>query len=88
VQNATDAIDDAFACGVLTPSELGRVDITVDAQERTIRVRDNGVGVPAADAERVLTSFGASAKRGKSPSRRKLVVSACRKKAARVVDSP
>ena len=64
VQNSADSIDSAFASGLLSDTKSGRIEITLDAQNRTIKIRDNGVGIPAASAERVLTSFGASPKRG------------------------
>lgn len=65
VQNAADAIDSAHAQGVLPGGEVGRIDLEVHADTRELVVKDNGVGVPAADVERVLASFGASEKRGK-----------------------
>ncbi|HVT37654.1 MAG TPA: ATP-binding protein [Gemmatimonadaceae bacterium] len=65
IQNAADAIDDAFAAGQLTESSLGRVDVWLDGQNRNVRIRDNGTGLRASDAERILTSFGASPKREK-----------------------
>ena len=65
VQNAADAIDSAHAQGVLRGGEVGRIDLEVHSDTRELVVRDNGVGVPAADVERVLASFGASEKRGK-----------------------
>jgi Histidine kinase-, DNA gyrase B-, and HSP90-like ATPase len=66
IQNSADAIDVAFAEGLFSGSQLGRVDIHLNRDERSVRIRDNGCGIPAAQAERILTSFGASSKRGKS----------------------
>lgn len=66
VQNAADSIDAAFAGGLLSDVNPGRIDITLDLQNRAIKIRDNGSGIPRNSAERVLTSFGASAKRGTS----------------------
>jgi molecular chaperone HtpG len=63
VQNAVDSIDAAVRAGVLQEGE-GCVEITLDPVERSARVRDNGLGVPAGEAERLLTAFGASRKRG------------------------
>lgn len=63
VQNSADSIDAAVRAGVLQEGE-GRIEITLDPLERSARVRDNGLGVPAGEAERVLTAFGASRKRG------------------------
>lgn len=64
VQNSADAIDEAYASGLLEGERAGRIDIAIDSANRSISIRDNGVGVAAKDAERVLTSFGASRKRG------------------------
>lgn len=65
IQNSADAVDDAFAVGLLAESSSGRIDVWLDPQNRTVRIRDNGTGLREADAERILTSFGASAKRDK-----------------------
>ncbi len=65
VQNAADAIDDAREAGVLAASTPGEVRIMMDADARTVRLRDNGSGIPTADAARVLLSIGASGKRGR-----------------------
>lgn len=59
VQNAADAIDHARAGG----QEAGRIEIVLDAA-RTATIRDDAAGIPASDFRRVLTSVGASAKRG------------------------
>jgi hypothetical protein len=64
LQNAADAIDEARRIGVLAPQEAGLVEIELDLEKRTVRIRDNGTGIPAADFEPRMTSFGASAKRG------------------------
>ena len=60
VQNAADAIDQANAGG----HEAGRIDIVLDAATRTATIRDDASGIAASDFRRVLTSVGASAKRG------------------------
>ncbi len=60
VQNAADAIDQTRAAG----GEAGRIEITLDAAARTASIRDDAVGIPASDFRRVLTSVGASGKRG------------------------
>lgn len=64
VQNSADAIDAAFQAGLYEKAELARIDIWLDQPTRRVRIADNGVGIQASDAARVLTSFGASAKRG------------------------
>lgn len=64
VQNAADAIDDARTAGTLNDDERGTVQISIDAVERTIKIRDNGSGITANRAAATLLSIGASAKRG------------------------
>lgn len=64
IQNAADAIDEACGESVLSLKETGTVEIEIDIEKRTVRIRDNGMGVPAVEFENRMTSFGASAKRG------------------------
>jgi len=64
IQNAADAIDEARSIGILTPRETGTVEIHIDFDRRTARIRDNGTGIPSAEFDLRMTSFGASAKRG------------------------
>jgi Histidine kinase-, DNA gyrase B-, and HSP90-like ATPase len=64
IQNAADAIDEARRTGVLGPRATGTVEIEIDIEKRTVLIRDNGNGIPAAEFENRLTSFGASVKRG------------------------
>jgi Histidine kinase-, DNA gyrase B-, and HSP90-like ATPase len=64
VQNAADAIDEAKSQGLLKSS--GRVDISIDAIDRAIRIRDNGTGIPWSSFLPRLSSLGASTKRGTS----------------------
>ena len=66
IQNAADAVDTARADGELTCLEPGRVDILVDSPTRTVRIRDNGCGVPFQDFWWKLSALGASPKRGHS----------------------
>lgn len=66
VQNAADAVDAARAAGVLVPGEPGRVDISVDPETRTVKIRDNGCGIRFSDFGRKLTALGSSSKRGTS----------------------
>lgn len=60
VQNAADAIDQAKAAGL----NAGGIDVTIDPAARSISIRDDGAGIPSGDFRRVLTSVGASTKRG------------------------
>lgn len=66
VQNAADAIDDARRRGLLAAEELGRVDITVDAASRSVRIRDNGTGISNIEFPRRMAALGGSGKRGTS----------------------
>lgn len=64
IQNAADSIDEARQNSVLSAKEAGRVEIAIDLPSRSVRIRDNGLGIPARSFIRRLTSLGASAKRG------------------------
>ena len=64
IQNSVDAIDEAVDFGVLDSARDGFVQINVDAAERRITIRDNGLGIPNRQFEERLTSLGASKKRG------------------------
>lgn len=66
VQNAADAIDEARRSGLLGKPESGIVDICVDGHTRSLRIRDNGPGIPSAQFTRRMTALGASPKRGAS----------------------
>ena len=66
VQNAADAIDVARSTGILAPDQPGRVDIAMDAQARSVRIRDNGCGVPSDVFGQRLLALGRSEKRGTS----------------------
>lgn len=63
VQNAADAVDQARAQGLqFAPGP--HVTISFDHADRTVRIRDVGVGLAGSDFVRRLTSIGASKKRG------------------------
>ena len=64
VQNAADAVDVARSEGILAPGQPGQVDISIDGQARSVRIRDNGCGVPAHVFGRRLLALGGSEKRG------------------------
>jgi molecular chaperone HtpG len=66
IQNAADAIDEAHRLGCLKPGDPRKVQILIDNERRSVRIRDNGSGVTSSDFEERLTSFGASTKRGTS----------------------
>lgn len=63
VQNATDAIDAAVQATLIQPSEAA-IHITVNPQNRSITIKDNGTGIPGKIASTLLLSVGASDKDG------------------------
>lgn len=63
VQNAADSIDQAREQRLTLP-EGPNITITFDHKDRTVRIRDVGVGLSGAEFSRRLTSIGASKKRG------------------------
>ncbi len=63
IQNAADSIDDARSRGLYGKGE-GLVEIQIDTENRVVRIRDNGVGVPNGEFAMRLTSLGASRKSG------------------------
>lgn len=65
VQNAADAIDDAYRLGIMTEGG-GGIAIVIDPLSRSISIRDNGIGIPADRFRTTLTAIGASSKRGTS----------------------
>ena len=64
VQNATDAIDDAVALGLLPSINDGLIEIDLDHIDRRVVIRDNGKGLSNKDFPARMLSFGASEKRG------------------------
>lgn len=62
IQNAADSIDEARIAGNTISDP--HIDILLDHESRTIRIRDNGEGVSNAEFVRRLTAIGASHKRG------------------------
>ena len=66
LQNAADATDAARQAGILVANQPGRVDIEIDTQTRSVRIRDNGCGIPSNDFGRRLLALGNSEKRGTS----------------------
>jgi hypothetical protein len=66
VQNAADALDDAQDAGLFSGNIQPRIDITIDLESRSTKIRDNGSGIPRNWTSRRLTSLGASKKRGTS----------------------
>lgn len=66
VQNAADAIDEARERCLLTAAAAGSVEIQIDVAVRSIRIRDNGTGIPWPQFAQRLSNLGASSKRGTS----------------------
>lgn len=64
VQNAADAIDEARDKG-LSFTRQPEVEILFDHVERSVKIRDCGIGIPSNEFEQRLTTIGASQKRGK-----------------------
>lgn len=64
VQNAADSIDEAVEAGALANVSKGRIDIVLDHIERRAVIRDNGIGLSEDEFAQMMTSFGASHKRG------------------------
>jgi len=64
IQNACDAIYDATNMGILSKVEEGHVAITIDKKERTIKISDNGSGVPAENAVSTLMDISRSIRNG------------------------
>ena len=64
VQNAADAIDEARDMQ-LPFSQQPDVEIIFDQVERVVKIRDQGIGIPAHEFAQRLTTIGASQKRGK-----------------------
>lgn len=66
VQNAADAIDEATKQGLYSDKLRPRVDLTLDTNNRTAKIRDNGIGIQQKWFARRLTALGGSKKRGTS----------------------
>src|SRR5436189_6130964 len=64
VQNAADAIDSARDAGILRQNESGSVLIEIDSASRSVKIRDNGTGIPTREIISKLTAVGASSKGG------------------------
>jgi hypothetical protein len=64
VQNAADSLDLAKQDGLNDVAALGRVSIEIDAQGRSIRIRDNGNGIESEHFVERMVALGGSDKRG------------------------
>ena len=64
IQNAVDSVDEATEHNYYTNAAPPIVEITVNQPERSIKIRDNGAGLPRHSFIKTLTSIGGSRKRG------------------------
>src|SRR5437867_10664333 len=58
IQNAADAIDEAQAEGLYSKTVTPRIDISINVPERSVKIRDNGIGISPNAFSRRLTSLG------------------------------
>jgi molecular chaperone HtpG len=63
IQNAADSIDEARSQGLQFP-QGPQITFEFNQQERSVKIKDCGMGIPAMDFVRRLTTIGASGKRG------------------------
>lgn len=61
IQNSTDAIDNAIKNNLLVKDE-GTIEIKINDKKREISIRDNGIGIPAAEVYNKLGDIGKSEK--------------------------
>ena len=64
IQNARDAINDAVKDGLLESITFGCISITINQNEKSIEIRDNGTGISATKVESVLLNIADSDKDG------------------------
>ena len=57
IQNSVDSLENAVSLGLLEPQSM-RIDIIVNAEESYISIKDNGTGIPAAEAAKTLMNVG------------------------------
>lgn len=62
IQNAVDSLDEAQKLGIEDPSN-SRINILIDKESKRITIHDNGTGIKAPQAFKVLTDIGNSKKR-------------------------
>lgn len=62
IQNSVDSLETAVASNLLEPQGM-RIDIVINAEESTISIRDNGMGISCLDAKETLMNVGNSKKR-------------------------
>ncbi|WP_207648267.1 ATP-binding protein, partial [Clostridium saccharobutylicum] len=62
IQNSTDAIDRAVELGWIASLEESQIDITIDKDNKIIKIRDNGVGISNQNVSSTLKDIGNSSK--------------------------
>lgn len=62
IQNSCDAIDKAVKNGILASANDGKIDITIEKDERRIHIKDNGTGIPADSFVSVMANVADSKK--------------------------
>lgn len=62
IQNSVDSLENAVAIGLIEQQSM-RIDIIVNAEDSYICIKDNGTGIPSADAPKTLMNVGSSKKR-------------------------
>lgn len=62
IQNSVDSLENAVNINLLEPQGM-RIDIVINAEESAISIRDNGMGIPCAEARETLMNVGNSKKR-------------------------
>lgn len=62
IQNSVDALENAVSIGLIEPQSM-RIDIIVNAEDSYISIKDNGTGIPVAEASKTLMNVGSSKKR-------------------------
>ena len=62
IQNSVDSLEMAVDSNLLEPQGV-RIDIVINAEESTISIRDNGMGIPCDEAKETLMNVGNSKKR-------------------------
>lgn len=65
IQNSVDSIDEAFRLGILEHG-TEQIVVRISPTENQIVITDNGLGIPAFDAEKTLISIGNSKKSSES----------------------
>lgn len=61
IQNSADSIDKAIRMGEIEPEDA-RIEVEINKEKRYIEIRDNGIGIPSQDFERIMGSIADSTK--------------------------